>query len=163
MYLQTIVTLKNNCRERNSPSKDGSWEVTLKVERGCCGLTCCYSTSRTGKVNFNSVVCYFNTSVAFQFLIAVDTFLFLVLSATGWILTWSPWRWVMKIFVSRPGLIELLISWIWLPSPQSNIQQPTSVQQYQWAHLHRCCTQSNNRDYPQLTGIVQSLLDYHAL
>ena len=63
MYLQTIVTLKNNCRERNSPSKDGSWEVTLKVERGCCGLTCCYSTSRTGKVNFNSAVCYFNTSV----------------------------------------------------------------------------------------------------
>ena len=42
-------------------------------------------------------------------------------------LTWSPWRWVMKILFSLPGLRLLLISCTWLPSPQSNIQQPTST------------------------------------
>ena len=39
-------------------------------------------------------------------------------------LTWSPWRCVMNIRESLPGFTTLFINCVWLPSPQSNIQQP---------------------------------------
>ena len=74
----------------------------------------------------------------------------------------------MKILVSRPGLIELLISWIWLPSPQSNIQQPTSAQQYLRAHLHiiwytHATVLQHIISMDSLFQQLKTLWDHHAL
>ena len=42
---------------------------------------------------------------------------------------WSPWRWVMKIFVILPGLMLLFCIWICDPSPQSKIHTAPSSSQ----------------------------------
>ena len=43
------------------------------------------------------------------------------------LLTWSPWRWEINILLTFPALTRLFWSWIWDPSPQSNIQDPSST------------------------------------